>query len=88
MLHHILACRSKTKLKHYSNQTYMTPLYIRRLKAFRHDLLFQKNEWMMSNADLIIAFVAHNYGGAYASLQVAKRKGKKIMNIYDLLKEK
>ena len=45
----------------------------------------KRNEWMMTNADLIIAYVNHNYGGAYKSLQTAKRKKKKIINIYDLL---
>ena len=45
----------------------------------------KKNEWMMTNADLIIAYVNRSYGGAYKSLQVAKRKKKKIINIYDLL---
>lgn len=45
----------------------------------------KRNEWMMTNADLIIAYVNHSYGGAYKSLQVAKRKNKKIINICDLL---
>ena len=46
----------------------------------------KRNEWMMSNADLIIAYINHNYGGAYKSLQVAKRKRKRIINIYDFIK--
>ena len=45
----------------------------------------KRNEWMITNADLIIAYVNRSYGGAYKSLQVAKRKKKKIINIYDLL---
>ncbi|MBE6536399.1 MAG: DUF1273 family protein [Ruminococcaceae bacterium] len=47
--------------------------------------ILKRNEWMMKNADLIIAYVKRNYGGAYKSLQVAKRKKKKIINIYDLI---
>ena len=46
----------------------------------------KRNEWMMINADIIIAFVNRDYGGAYKSLQVAKRKKKKIINIGDFLK--
>ena len=46
----------------------------------------KRNEWMIENADLIIAYVDHNFGGAYKSLQVAKRKKKKIINLYDILK--
>ncbi len=45
----------------------------------------KRNEWMMTNADLIIAYVDHDYGGAYKSLQVAKRKKKRIINIYNLI---
>lgn len=44
----------------------------------------KRNEWMMSNADLVIAYVNHSYGGAYKSLQVAKRRKKKVINICDL----
>ena len=43
----------------------------------------KRNEWMMTNADLIIAYIDHSYGGAYKSLEVAKRKRKKIINICD-----
>ena len=43
----------------------------------------KRNEWMVSNADLIIAFVKHNYGGAYKTLTWAKRKNKKIINLCD-----
>ena len=46
----------------------------------------RRNEWMMANADLIIAYVDHSYGGAYRSLQAAKRRKKKIINICELLK--
>ena len=45
----------------------------------------KRNEWMMANADIVIAYVKRSYGGAYRSLQVAVRKKKKIINICDLL---
>ena len=47
--------------------------------------ILKRNEWMMTNADLIIAYVNHSFGGAYQSLQVAKRKQKKIINICDFM---
>ena len=46
--------------------------------------ILKRNEWMITNADLIIAYVKNNYGGAYRSLQIAKRKNKKVINICDL----
>ena len=45
----------------------------------------KRNEWMMYTADLVIAYVSHNYGGAYNALLVAKRRKKTIINIYELL---
>ena len=42
----------------------------------------KRNEWMMTNADLVIAYVSQKHGGAYRSLQIAKRKEKKIINLF------
>ena len=47
--------------------------------------VLKRNEWMMSNADIVIAYVNRNYGGAYKSLLIARRKQKKIINICDIL---
>ena len=43
----------------------------------------RRNEWMINQADLIVAFVDHSYGGAYKSLTYAKRKKKRIINLSD-----
>ena len=50
--------------------------------------ILKRNEWMVENADLVIAYVKNNYGGAYKTLNTAKRKKKKIINICDLLNDK
>ena len=47
--------------------------------------ILKRNEWMMENADLVIAYVNRSYGGAYKTLQFAIRRKKNIINIYDLL---
>ena len=44
----------------------------------------KRNEWMMSEADVVIAYVNRNYGGAYTALKAAMLKKKKIINIPDL----
>lgn len=41
----------------------------------------KRNEWMVTNADLIIAFVKYSYGGAYTALKYAKKLGKPIANL-------
>ena len=44
----------------------------------------RRNEWMIENSDLIIAFVKNSYGGAYKSLRYAMRKNRKIINLCEI----
>ena len=44
----------------------------------------KRNEWMVCNSDVIIAYVKHSWGGAYKTLLMAKRKNKEVINIGDL----
>lgn len=43
--------------------------------------IIKRNEWMVSAAELIIAYVAHTHGGAYKTLQYARKKKKTIINL-------
>ncbi len=43
----------------------------------------KRNEWMMKNSDIVIAYVKKSYGGAYNSISIAKRSGKKVINLYE-----
>ena len=45
----------------------------------------KRNEWMVTNADLIVAYVSRSYGGAYKTLQMARRRKKRIINIWKFL---
>ena len=40
-----------------------------------------RNRWIAGQADLVIAYVEHEYGGAYAMLRTALAKGKRIFNL-------
>ncbi len=40
-----------------------------------------RNRWIVEQADIIIAYIAHEYGGAYTMYRYAKRKGKEVYNI-------
>ena len=44
----------------------------------------RRNEWMMDRADIVIAYVRRNFGGAYRALLRAKRRNKRIINICDI----
>ncbi len=43
--------------------------------------ILKRNEWIVSKADLIIAYVCRTYGGAYKTLEYARRKNKTIINL-------
>ena len=48
--------------------------------------ILKRNEWMIINADLVIVYINRSHGGAYRSLQTAKRNNKKIINVYEILR--
>ena len=41
----------------------------------------KRNEWLVSQADTVIAYVTHGWGGAAQMLRAAKRKRKRVMNL-------
>ncbi len=43
--------------------------------------IFYRNRYMVDKADYIIAYVEHDWGGAYTTYRYAKRKGKEIFNL-------
>ena len=41
----------------------------------------KRNEWMVEQADVVVAYVKHDWGGAAAALRYAERKNMRIINI-------
>lgn len=41
----------------------------------------RRNEWMVDNADCLIAFVERSFGGAYKTLKYAEKRKREIINI-------
>ena len=41
----------------------------------------KRNEWIANEADLIICYVNHSFGGAYKAVDFARRRKKKIINL-------
>ena len=44
----------------------------------------KRNQWIVSNCDMVIAYVHNTYGGAYAAYQLARKKGCGTVNIAEL----
>ncbi len=49
-------------------------------KPKRYAILY-RNRYMIEKADLVVAYVSHDWGGAYAAYKHAKRRGKEIFNL-------
>ena len=43
-----------------------------------------RNNWMLQQADFVVAYVSHSWGGAAQYVQKAVRSGKTVINLYDL----
>mgnify|MGYP000163483939 FL=1 len=39
----------------------------------------KRNEWMVDSADVVVAYVTHEWGGAAKTLEYARRCGKRVM---------
>ena len=46
--------------------------------------IYHRNKWMMEKADYVIAYINHDWGGAYTAYKHAKRKGKVVFNLGEL----
>ena len=45
----------------------------------RRYAISKRNEWMVANSDVIIAYIQHNWGGAATTLKYAEHKKKRII---------
>ncbi len=43
--------------------------------------IVRRNEWMVEQADVLVAYVTHDFGGAASMLKYAKRKKKRIIYV-------
>ena len=50
----------------------------------RRFCISKRNEWMVNEADFVIAFVKYSWGGAAKTLEYAKRKKVELFNLAEL----
>lgn len=43
--------------------------------------ILKRNEWMVDQADVVVAYITHDWGGASKTLEYAQRKKKRIILI-------
>lgn len=65
----------------YANDYYDEVLYPFTDKVVKRFAISKRNQWMVNEADLVIAYVDHDYGGAAKTFEYAVRKKKKYVNL-------
>lgn len=43
-----------------------------------------RNNWMINESDTVICYIRYRTGGAYQFVEKARRKGKNIINLFDM----
>ena len=78
------AIRSTLVLPYLGSQVdatkYDATLYPSLEKVPRRFAISKRNEYMVHEADVVVAYVTHDWGGAATTLAYAKRKKKEIIN--------
>ena len=49
----------------------------------RRFAISHRNRWMVESADVVVAYVLHDWGGAAATLRCARKKKKQIISYFD-----
>lgn len=70
----------------YLDRDYLTDIYDDTIyppleSVPRRFAISRRNEWMVDQADVVVAYVKHGWGGAAATLRYAERKKKRIVEI-------
>ena len=90
-------CAKKFKKAHPDTKLiFVTPyMYAKEYQKNRFDIILYpvlknvpdryaipyRNKWMAEQADIVISYITHAYGGAYAMYKHARKKGKEIYNV-------
>ncbi len=45
--------------------------------------ILRRNEWMVDQSDVVVAYVDHGWGGAAKTLEYGKKKKKRVINLCD-----
>jgi len=69
--------------REYNLDLYDSTIYPPLEKVPPRYAISKRNEWMVENADIIIAFTKYSFGGAVTTLNYAKRKKKRIIQLYN-----
>lgn len=70
----------------HQKETYDSVLYPEIEDKPKRYAIYYRNRYMVEKADYVVAYVSHDWGGAYTTYRYAKRIGKEIFNLAQLKK--
>ena len=62
-------------------EEYYDEIYMPIEKVHFKSAITKRNEWLVDNSDLLVAYVNKDFGGAYNTLKYAAKKGVQIINV-------
>ena len=73
--------------RHADGEFYDYMIYPTLKDVTQRSAIPKRNEWMVDAADVVVAYVTHEWGGAAKTLEYARRCGKRVM-LYPELAER
>ena len=73
--------------RHADGEFYDYMIYPTLRDVTQRSAIPKRNEWMVDSADVVVAYVTHEWGGAAKTLDYARRCGKRVM-LYPELAER
>ncbi len=67
--------------RNYEKEKYDSVIYPELEKIPKRLAILYRNRWMVDQADILICYIDHSWGGAYKTYLYAKRKNILIMNL-------
>ena len=80
---YITEAQQKKLMYLIDNKLYDSIIYPPLEKVPAKFAICKRNEWMIDQSELIIAFVKRTHGGAFKALEYARKKKKVIINLAD-----
>lgn len=65
--------------RHADGEAYDYMIYPTLKDVTQRSAIPKCNEWMVDSADVVVAYVTHEWGGAAKTLEYARRRGKRVI---------
>lgn len=73
------------KKHEYEHYEYTDTVYPNGLEVVpRRFAISHRNRWMVEQADIVVAYITHTWGGAVQAVDYAKRKHIEVVNLADI----